>query len=83
MKNIKDKKAEIKNNKAKINFIKKSQGRKPPIPQNQVIPDKSKEQIRKNKFNNGIKELLKEEEQSYDSMCRPQGGRDGSGMNIH
>ena len=47
MKNIKDKKAEIKKNKAKINFIKKSQGRKPPIPQNQVIPDKSKEQIRK------------------------------------
>lgn len=52
----------IKKNKAKVKFIKKSQGRKPPIPQNQVIPDKSKEQIRKNKYNNEIKELLKEQE---------------------
>lgn len=48
--------------KDKIKFIKKSQGRKPPISQNQVIPDKSKEQIRKNKYNNEIKELLKEQE---------------------
>lgn len=63
--------------KDKIKFIKKSQGRKPLIPQNQVIPDKSKKRIRKNKYNNEIQELLKE--QNDDLMCRPDGGRDGSG----
>jgi len=49
--------------KDKIKFIKKSQGRKPLIPSSKVIPDKSREKIRKNKYNNEIQELLKEQEE--------------------
>lgn len=73
-----NKKAARRKIKAKLKILKKARGRGIKIPPNQVIPDKSQEKIRKNKFNNEIKELLKEE-LGDDILCRPDGGRDGSG----